>query len=980
MTIKNLWTEYDGKGFSAEHADYAERATADEAGNDIASTYATKAENDAKADKVASATSGNFAGLDANGNLTDSGSKASDFATATALSTHTGNSTIHVTANDKATWTGKQNTVGTKNVTTAVDADTPIATGYSSDTISFNTAGRVATYVSSKVSSDLGITSSAYGGKAATAGSADYATTAGSAGSATNATNATNVNLTGSVKDTSTTNGDTIQVKAGSGTAAEITIVNAKHAASADSADSATTASSASSVEWAGVQNKVSASTTTVGIVQLQDSVGASESSTTTAVTPHAVRDAIDSAVASAYHHAGTKTVAQLVSTLLVPANEGNVYNITDSGTTTSNFIEGDGHPIRVGDNVGICDIGSGVYKFDLLSGFVDLSNYLQKSSTTGLVKNDGSIDTSTYLTKTGDGKDVTSTFTKNASDTSGMASGGKLSALFTAISNFFASLKALAFKATVGTDDIDDDAITAAKVKDNETLPVNVSGTAGNIAAGGTSGYYLKSNGGSTAPAWANPDDLYVGRAHNADHTYSAGDADNHGGPILVVSDTYHGYYEPYVTPNVKTYYSSSQGSSIRVGNTSGATTSDRKGSIVIGNGANAGTIFADNLTSFLEYQLPNAGGTLIPAADLGSSGQYLKSNGSSSAPTWANLPQNFASVNIDGTTVAATSASDTLKIDGAGGVTATPFPSARMVRLSAPYPVRRYQSTTNATSQDKACYSQDGRSSTWDGDSPLYVTFTQGNTFAPDSSHSMNLHLYESATESEFRSIRVRDSKVRFIKAGETVIFLRTSASEAIVIGSFTDTTSLTLASSGRVYTYHSNAGTGSSLKTYPQLSAISKDTFNADGQTLYNIGASVNKLITTESSTTYTPGLKWTGSGDYAEFVDVSLRVIARASSTRTDSRTIAFAPMVASGSTYVEGPIPELYHPCILHSASTDEDISFTMNARFQYYDLYNRLGDQNLYYGILFGVGGSQSSNLKVDIVEVWTRFTYHGGT
>lgn len=34
-----------------------------------------------KADKVANATSGNFAGLDANGNLTDSGKKASDFAT-----------------------------------------------------------------------------------------------------------------------------------------------------------------------------------------------------------------------------------------------------------------------------------------------------------------------------------------------------------------------------------------------------------------------------------------------------------------------------------------------------------------------------------------------------------------------------------------------------------------------------------------------------------------------------------------------------------------------------------------------------------------------------------------------------------------------------------------------------------------------------------------------------------------------------------
>lgn len=40
-----------------------------------------------KADKVSGATSGNFAGLDANGNLTDSGKKASDFATSTQGST-----------------------------------------------------------------------------------------------------------------------------------------------------------------------------------------------------------------------------------------------------------------------------------------------------------------------------------------------------------------------------------------------------------------------------------------------------------------------------------------------------------------------------------------------------------------------------------------------------------------------------------------------------------------------------------------------------------------------------------------------------------------------------------------------------------------------------------------------------------------------------------------------------------------------------
>ena len=39
----------------------------------------------AEADRVSGAVSGNFAGLDSNGNLTDSGSKASDFLTSAAL-------------------------------------------------------------------------------------------------------------------------------------------------------------------------------------------------------------------------------------------------------------------------------------------------------------------------------------------------------------------------------------------------------------------------------------------------------------------------------------------------------------------------------------------------------------------------------------------------------------------------------------------------------------------------------------------------------------------------------------------------------------------------------------------------------------------------------------------------------------------------------------------------------------------------------
>ena len=47
---------------------------------------------------------------------------------------------------------------------------------------------------------------------------------------------------------------------------------------------------------------------------------------------------------------------------------------------------------------------------------------------------------------------------------------------------NLVGALKALAFKDSVGTSDIADDAITADKIKDNETLPVNISGNAATV------------------------------------------------------------------------------------------------------------------------------------------------------------------------------------------------------------------------------------------------------------------------------------------------------------------------------------------------------------------------------------------------------------------------------------------------------------------------------------------------------------------
>ena len=90
-------------------------------------------------------------------------------------------------------------------------------------------------------------------------------------------------------------------------------------------------------------------------------------------------------------------------------------------------------------------------------------------------------------LDKTGDGKDVTVSFSE-ASTRANIGTGEKLSVMFGKIKTWFTDLKALAFKDTAGTDDIADDAITADKVKDNETLPVSISGNAATATKLGSS------------------------------------------------------------------------------------------------------------------------------------------------------------------------------------------------------------------------------------------------------------------------------------------------------------------------------------------------------------------------------------------------------------------------------------------------------------------------------------------------------------
>ena len=122
-------------------------------------------------------------------------------------------------------------------------------------------------------------------------------------------------------------------------------------------------------------------------------------------ITSGGVKTAIEAAISSVYKPAGNKCVEDLDSTLLVAGNLGNVYNMENAGTTTCDFVEGAGKPINEGDNVSIVDVGTASspdYKFDLMSGFIDTSEFIKTSTTAGLVKNDGTIDTCGYTTCTG--------------------------------------------------------------------------------------------------------------------------------------------------------------------------------------------------------------------------------------------------------------------------------------------------------------------------------------------------------------------------------------------------------------------------------------------------------------------------------------------------------------------------------------------------------------------------------------------------
>ena len=97
-----------------------------------------------------------------------------------------------------------------------------------------------------------------------------------------------------------------------------------------------------------------------------------------------ATKGYVDSVAVGALKPSGSVTFANLPA--LTAANLNKLVNVTDAFTTTADFVEGAGVSYPAGTNVAIINTGtseSPVYKYDAMTGVVDLSGYLQKSGGT---------------------------------------------------------------------------------------------------------------------------------------------------------------------------------------------------------------------------------------------------------------------------------------------------------------------------------------------------------------------------------------------------------------------------------------------------------------------------------------------------------------------------------------------------------------------------------------------------------------------
>lgn len=96
-------------------------------------------------------------------------------------------------------------------------------------------------------------------------------------------------------------------------------------------------------------------------------------------VESNAVANAINQALTSVYTPRGDLTCAELTASLLIDENVGNVYEMSDSGTTSDLFIQGAGISISAGNNVGIIKASANTIMFNYMGNSFDLHDYQKK-------------------------------------------------------------------------------------------------------------------------------------------------------------------------------------------------------------------------------------------------------------------------------------------------------------------------------------------------------------------------------------------------------------------------------------------------------------------------------------------------------------------------------------------------------------------------------------------------------------------------
>ena len=147
--------------------------------------------------------------------------------------------------------------------------------------------------------------------------------------------------------------------------------------------------------------NAVSDKFDTLGTASLKDATDVVRAGSHDLVESNAVANAINQALSSIYVPRGALSCAELTSALLIEANVGNVYEMSDSGTTSSLFIQGVGTTISVGDNVGIIKAGQNTYMFNYMGNAFDLTDYAKKPSSS-TANNLASLDANGNLSDSG--------------------------------------------------------------------------------------------------------------------------------------------------------------------------------------------------------------------------------------------------------------------------------------------------------------------------------------------------------------------------------------------------------------------------------------------------------------------------------------------------------------------------------------------------------------------------------------------------